>query len=77
MGCNISTLSEEQEKEIHTMFFGPYKKEWKDKKGIVDNTDSTIAKRMKLETSVVANVITRICKAHFKKVLKNKQVKNK
>lgn len=63
-------LTEKQEKEIYTMFFGPYKEEWKDKKGIVDNSDSAIAKRMKLSTFIVNYATAKICKEHFDRIEK-------
>lgn len=57
-----------QKRNIYTMFFGPYLKEWKDKKGIVLNGDKDIADRLKLDLSLVSNYISRICEEHFKKV---------
>ena len=64
----IYFLTREQEEDIYVMFFGPYKPEWKDKKGIVDNSDSAIAKRMKLPVHVVSNSISRICNDHFDEI---------
>lgn len=52
------------------MFFGPYEPEWKDKNGIVDNSDVTIAKRMNLSSSSVAFHTNKLSEEHRKKVLK-------
>ena len=47
------TLSTEQKKQILTMTYGPYKDEWRDKCGIVNNSDRHIADRLGLKTMTV------------------------
>lgn len=63
-------LTKSQKKEIYTMFFGPYLDEWKTKKGIVDNSDPTIAKRLGLSVNAVSAETSKICKDHFKMIEK-------
>ena len=65
----ITILTEEQKAEIHTMFFGPYKPEWRDYDGIIDNRDETIAKRLGINVSLVSSYIARIELKHFRKVM--------
>lgn len=50
------------------MFWGPYKDEWKDRKGNADNRDCAIAKRLGLTTAIVSGYTDRICKLHFDRV---------
>ena len=50
-------LTNEQKEEILAMFYGPYKNHWRDKNGVVDNSDSTIAKRMNVKTATVAQFL--------------------
>lgn len=60
-------LTEKDKENIWQMFFGPYKEEWKDSKGIVDNHDITISKRLKMPKDTVCNYITERLNNHFKK----------
>jgi hypothetical protein len=62
---SLQQLTDEQKEEIWRMFFGPYKKAWKNTDGIVDNTDATIAKRLGLNTDVVGNYISMRLKRHM------------
>lgn len=64
------SLTEEQKKLIKEMFFGPYKSEWKDKSGIVDNRDAVIAKRINVSKNMVCAYITEISMEHYKEVVK-------
>jgi uncharacterized membrane protein YbaN (DUF454 family) len=64
------SLSEDEKKSIYTMFFGPYIEEWRNEKGIVENSDETIAKRLSLTVSIVSWYTNTICQAHFKKIEK-------
>ena len=66
-------LSREQQNLAREMFFGPYKPEWRDSEGIVDNRDSTIAKRIGVETGAISAYTEKIATVHFTKVLKSKQ----
>ena len=65
-----SSLTTEQKETIKDMFFGPYKEEWKSFDGIVDNTDSTIAKRLGVTMTLVSAHTERICKEHLNNVIK-------
>ena len=53
-------LTEEQKKNIELMFFGPYLDEWRDSKGLVDNSDEAIANRLGLARATVSGYITRV-----------------
>lgn len=64
------TLTPDQEDLIAEMFFGPYKKEWKNLNGIVDNRDSIIAERIGVSISLVCTYTDRISREHMKNVLK-------
>ena len=61
-------LSKEQKATIGIMLFGPYVDSWRDKDGIVDNRNSTIAERLGLKTMTVNGEITRQLKEHFENV---------
>lgn len=61
-------LSNEEKESIYTMFFGPYIDEWRNEKGIVENSDEIIAKRLSLSVNIVSDYTGIICKNHFKKV---------
>jgi hypothetical protein len=63
-------VSSEKILEIKRMFFGPYKPEWKDENGIVDNTDSTIAKRVNLSHGSVAFHTNKLSEEHYNNFLK-------
>lgn len=65
-------LSEDDKYNILEMFWGPYKEEWKDNKGVVDNRDSTIAKRLGLPRNIVEAFISNNVKTHFEKATQNK-----
>lgn len=69
-------VSKEKVEEIETMFFGPYKDEWRDFNGIVDNTDETIAMRVGLAVGTTSHVISRLCKKHWNKVTKLRNTEN-
>lgn len=56
-------------KEITEMFFGPYRPEWYNQKGIVDNTDVVIAKRLGVDSGFVAFHTNKISEEHFRKVI--------
>jgi hypothetical protein len=59
MSFNINkNLNPTQKEQIYRMFFGPYLPEWRDKKGIVDNTDETISKRLGISRDMVSYYIT-------------------
>ncbi len=49
-------LTEDQKNTILTMFWGPYEDSWKEN-GIIDNRDSTIAKRLNIKTATVAQFL--------------------
>lgn len=57
------------------MFFGPYKDEWKNKNGIVDNSDTAIGKRLGFEAYLISSYTTKICKDHFEKIAKLHRLK--
>ena len=59
------SLSIDEMKNICTQFFGPYKNEWRDKNGIVDNSDTKIAKRLGLDTDRVSDYTSLILKNHI------------
>lgn len=61
MANTETQLSKENIKDIKEMFLGPYKDEWRDKNGIVDNTDVTIARRLKLPFHAVSFHTNRLC----------------
>ena len=60
---------------IEIMFFGPYIPEWKNEKGIVDNSDPTIAKRIGVEWAAVTTYTAALTRRHFKKVEKLRRLK--
>ena len=70
MQKETNQISPEILEQIETMFFGPYKPEWKDAKGRVDNSDSAIGKRLNLSSFFVAFHTNKISEAHFKRVIK-------
>ena len=59
--------------EIRKMFFGPYLEEWRDKDGLVDNSDSAIGNRLGIDERVAGNYIRFLLKEHFEE-MKNKAV---
>ena len=71
------SLTPKQQKEAYFMFFGPYKQEWKDEKGFVDNTDATIARRLKVSERVVCSFINKIVKEHFRQVIEMRMKSHK
>ena len=64
-------LTEEEMDQIHKMFFGPYKKKWM-VDGIVDNSTSTISKRLGLNYNSVSFYID----AELNKLIKQVQDEN-
>lgn len=72
MACNNKEnwyiLTEEEKTQINTMFFGPYKKEWKDEYGIVNNSDEAIGERLNIPTRVVSRYIYEIVEKKFSKL---------
>ena len=58
-------LSDEEREVIWRMFFGPYKDEWKDGNGIVQNSDRDIAERLNIPITVVAQFIIARLDKHF------------
>ena len=60
-----SEWTEEQKELVWRMFFGPYKEEWRDANGIVDNKDTTIAERTGLSYKSVLNYIAMRLKDHM------------
>jgi len=67
-------LTEKQRDSVYMMFFGPYLPEWRDKKGLVDNRDSEIASRLKVNTSLVSHYTELISREHFKRISKIEEV---
>lgn len=55
---NLYVLSKEEKKKVLRMLFGPYKKEWYNKKGVVENSDRIIAKRLGLNRHAVSDFTT-------------------
>lgn len=66
----VPHLAKAERELVYEMFFGPYKPEWKNEKGIVDNRDCEIAKRMGIETGVVSAYTEKIASIHFTSVIK-------
>ena len=65
---DVFKLTEEQMNLIDKMFWGPYKPEWKDKKGRAENGDGAIARRLGLKETVVSIYTDRISKDHFNRI---------
>ena len=61
-----ASLTYEDKEIIRTMFWGPYKEEWKDKEGVVDNSDRAIANRLGMDFRVVGAFTARDTIKHFK-----------
>lgn len=59
-------LTKEDKAKIDQMFWGPYKDAWRDEKGLVDNTDETIANRLNLSLSAVKKYTAKSVDKHFK-----------
>lgn len=55
-------LSIEEVEMVRRMLLGPFKEEWYNFDGIVDNADSTISKRLDLPCSLVALCTNKILK---------------
>ena len=72
----IEQLNEEEKNNIYIMFFGPYLNEWRDEKGIVDNTDRTISERLNLNMRLVIQYTNKISTEHFEKITNKYKVKN-
>lgn len=70
MNEHLMIVTKEQKEQIKTMFFGPYEPEWRDHKGIVDNTDESIAKRLGMAKDTVSSHIVVMLKNHFEAVIK-------
>lgn len=68
-------LNNEEKELIYRMIFGEYEKEWF-VNGVVDNKDSTIAKRMNLSIGVVSTYTSKIVANHFRKVDEKRKAKN-
>lgn len=52
-------LTIEEQRLALRMLMGNYEPEWYDSKGIVDNKDLTIAKRLKVGKSTISNFLNR------------------
>ena len=70
----VTLITKEQKALIRKMFFGPYEDEWRDSNGNVDNSDATIAKRLKLKKQTVSSMIAVMCENHFKDVCESKEI---
>ena len=62
-------LTKEHKDLIHQMFFGPFKDEWRDEKGFVDNRDDVIAKRLGVSLKAVSHQIEFQLNSHFSKLV--------
>lgn len=63
---NLYVLSKEEKEKVLVMLFGPYKKEWYNKKGVVENSDRIIAKRLGLNRHAVQDFTTDYTKRRAK-----------
>lgn len=61
-------LEPSQIETINKMFFGPYLPEWRDEKGIVDNTDLTIAKRLGIHDEDISAYLRIVTEQHFERI---------
>lgn len=61
-------LGPEEKEMIYQMFFGPFKDEWRDRGGLVDNSDIAIANRLNLSLQQVSGYIALILEKHFIRV---------
>lgn len=61
-------LTKEQTDLIDEMFWGPYKPEWKDKKGRVENGDGIISRRLGVKECNVSTYTDKISQAHFRRI---------
>jgi hypothetical protein len=68
-------LTDEDKKNIRRMFFGPYKKEWRDVTGQVDNRDDVIAKRLGLPYDNVKRYTIKIDKLHYQEIIAYHNIK--
>lgn len=64
----IYTLTDQQKNDIWQMFFGPYKDEWRDANGIVENADSDISKRLNIPKYAVIKYLILACNEYFKEL---------
>ncbi len=65
MNETVENLTNEQKEQIEIMFFGPFKEEWKDDDGLVDNSVITIAKRVNGNQSRVNLYINKVANRKF------------
>ena len=68
-------LTNEEKELIYRMVFGKYEKEWF-VDGVVDNRDSTIARRLNKPLTCVSRHIGVIVRNHFRKVDEKRKAKN-
>ena len=61
-------LTNEQKEMIRRYLFGPFKREWYDKKGILDNRDTTIAEDLNLSLYSVRAYTSKITNKHFNNI---------
>lgn len=61
-------LTEEDRIMIELMFWGPYRPEWKNRKGLVENGDETIGKRLSIKTVIVSRYTELLCAEHFARI---------
>ena len=69
-------ISKEVKDLVWQMFMGPYLPNWKDKDGIVENSDSIIAKRVGLPRVTVTKLLADRSKEHNKNIGKERPVVN-
>ena len=63
-------ITDEEKELIWIMFMGPYDDDWRDEKGVVDNTDRTIANRLNVNHHQTQNFISFKLDKHIKKTIK-------
>ena len=61
-------LTNKQKEIIRRHYFGPYDQSWFDSKGLLNNGDSDISKRIKAPIQAVTRYATKIIEEHFKKI---------
>lgn len=69
-------LTDKEKEDIRGMFFGPYKKEWRDETGRVDNRDDVIAKRLGLPYDNVMRYIITLDKEHYQEIIAYHSIKH-
>ena len=65
-------LTDEQKELVRRYLFGPFKKEWYDEDGVLDNSDRRIAEDLGVPLRCISPLTSKLTEKHFKENVNNK-----